>query len=111
MAGETRYEVWTAEESSDGWSGPSEFSSDGADPEAVKDDLNVQLEQSTNEYYDPEMPSEADLGPAVAVPDLSKVTAFADDEFEGFPFPGSGPGWMATGKYDRLDTYFVWRKS
>lgn len=104
----TSYKVWVIDETSDGWDEDT-MSSDGMDPEAVKDDLNVQWEKVVNDRYDPEFPTEADLGPVEEVADLSQVVAFSDEESEGLPLPASGPGWVAQGKYGRLDTYLVWQ--
>jgi hypothetical protein len=102
--GEVAYEVWSVEESSEGWR-KLDLSSNEADPDAVKDDLNIKWEKAVTSPEYEEMAEVADLGPAEAVDNLSAVEAF------GFSLPASGPGWIAKGLYGRLETVFAWKQA
>lgn len=108
-----KYEVCCIDENSDGWGDIEEMTSIETDPEKVKNDLNIQWEKAVNDLYDSTMGSEAQLGPAEAVNELSEIVAFADpeEEMEGFPLPISGPGWVAKGKYGNLDTMMAWKRA
>jgi hypothetical protein len=105
MSGD-KYNVWSWDEASDGWTGPSLLTItdvDKSDPEAVKDALNLEWEKTIGGN------TPADLNPAKRIGDLSKLDMILPDP-PGAPPDASGPGYWADGKYGRLDTIFVWKE-
>jgi len=106
-APEAKYLVWVWSSYESDWGEDSAImTSSESDPDAIKDDLNVQWEVN----LDNEPENAAELGPAQLIDDLSSI----GQHYPGIDPPPNhktGPAYCAKGYYGRLDTIFCWQKA